>query len=205
MFHEPVEALSAVTFVAFSSAVILTQYAQGGTSEWGGRYFAVGIPFALIALGGSTQRLVELRRDLSASIAGPALLSSLIILGGGLLGLRQSKQLVNRLEESVEQASELTVEPGSIDGANNEVVVVSTVNGASRWAWESAQDEAWLLVPPEDIDEAMERLDTAGFTRVVVVAETRHETDRSLGPYVSVDVVEPWEASPLEVLAFHGS
>src|SRR5205085_12391263 len=34
--------LAAGTFAGFALAVIATQYATGGSGEWGGRYFAIG-------------------------------------------------------------------------------------------------------------------------------------------------------------------
>ena len=43
-FSTPTATLACATFALFALAVIATQYRTGGTGEWGGRYFALGLP-----------------------------------------------------------------------------------------------------------------------------------------------------------------
>ena len=72
--------VAAGTFALFALAVLATQYSRGGSGEWGGRYFALGIPVvvpvllaAVFAAGG---RLAPQARRVAAGsllviVAGP--------------------------------------------------------------------------------------------------------------------------------------
>ena len=42
--RNPAATVATTTFVLFSLAVLATQYRDGGSGEWGGRYFLLGIP-----------------------------------------------------------------------------------------------------------------------------------------------------------------
>ena len=62
--------LAFTTFAVFALLVAATQYARGGSGEWGGRYFALGlpvlVPVALLALAEAGARLDAVTRRAAA-------------------------------------------------------------------------------------------------------------------------------------------
>ncbi len=196
---DPIAALGLAAFVLFAGAVILTQYSQGGTSEWGGRYFAAGIPLAITGFSPALARLADEPRPRLLRRALPTAVASLLLISTGLGGLRQSKQLVGQLGSSVETLAA----SNRSDSQHKSLVVVSTSNAVSRLLWQQTALDPWLLVPPDELDQAMGQLDQAGVERVIVIAERHQQTNRAIGSYVDVEVVEPWSTSPVEILAFH--
>ncbi len=195
----PVQVLGLAAFAFFAGAVILTQYPQGGTAEWGGRYFAAGIPFVMVGVSSSVKRLINPSAQRLSRTVLPVGIASVLLISTGFGALRQSRLLVADLGASVEQ----TIAGTEQSYGNDDVVVISTSNAVSRLLWAQTSTEPWLLVPPEELEEAMANLNTIGVDRVVVIAERHQETNRTIGPYVDVEVVEPWATSPVEILAFH--
>ncbi len=93
----------------FALAVLATQYAAGGTAEWGGRYFALVIPVAaplfLAALRDQASSLSDvLRRGLVVALVVCSLALSTMAIGG----LRAGNQVAATVAAGIEAAGPTT-------------------------------------------------------------------------------------------------
>ncbi len=169
--------LLAGTSGLFFAAVVATQYASGGSGEWGGRYFALAlpllVPLAVVALGEVTSRLGPgARRPLVAALVVVALASAL--LGGR--ALRGVEDRTDAIVEGVEVAAAGLQAP----------VVVATAGAAPRFAWaEVVAGDEWLLVPIEDLDGRLTELRTAG-RDVVLTTPEPEEARRATTGYTTL-------------------
>ena len=104
--HAPAAKLAAGTFALFALGVLATQYSRGGSGEWGGRYFALGIPIAvpvLLAAGspGAADPGPEARR-----IAAGALVVALLALSAMAIGsLRASHAHNDAMNDAIRRAT----------------------------------------------------------------------------------------------------
>lgn len=140
-----------LSFGMFSLAVIATQYRQGGGWEWGGRYFAAGLPLLvpLVVIGGR-----EVLRHLDARTRWMAL-SAVVVVGVctatlQLLAVRDSHSESDRLVGDLWDVASST-EPG--DGGT--FVIISTEPEMTRMAWRAMGRARWLHVPVEQVPEAL--------------------------------------------------
>lgn len=139
------------TFGLFAVAVIATQYSTGGSGEWGGRYFAIGVPVVVPVL------LVGLRdhgRRLVAAVA----VCSVALTAMGLLSLRATHRFTADLVASVDAGA-----PGPAP------VVVTTVEALPRLAWSTFERQRWLLAEPSDLRILVDRLGAAGVRQFTFV------------------------------------
>lgn len=163
--------LLGLTTLLFAGGVLATQYASGGSGEWGGRYFALAlplaVPLAIVALrdaAGGVQPAV--RRTLVASLAVTAVAVSVL----GARSLRATEDRATHLVASIDDAA----------AAFDDPVVVSTAGAAPRFAWAQVlSGEPWLLVPPDDLAATLDRLRRDG--RDVVLATPEPDRDRLPG------------------------
>jgi len=162
--------LLAGTCALFFGAVVATQYASGGSGEWGGRYFALAlpllVPLAVVALRDvATGLRPEALRPLMAAFLVVALASAL--LGGR--ALRGVEDRTDAIVAGVDAAAADLRDP----------VVVATAGAAPRFAWEQVvTGDEWLLVPVEDLDGRLRALRADG--RDVVLATSEPEEARTL-------------------------
>ena len=90
--------LAAGTFAGFAIAVIATQYGTGGSGEWGGRYFAIGLPLLVPVCLLNLQRIGEALPAATRRLATGALLVCVTCLSTmGIGGLRATDQFSGRL------------------------------------------------------------------------------------------------------------
>jgi hypothetical protein len=163
----PTASASASFLALFWGAVLATQYRYGGGGEWGGRYFALGLP-AAIAL--ATPPLIRAtdglrgrdRRQVLVLTAAVAL----IPVAMGILGLRDSR---NQTRAILDRVDATLADPG--DGSGRPVVV-TTLAPLGRWAWEDVDRSRWLLVDEEDLAEVGSRLRSLGVERVAFVTDS---------------------------------
>ena len=176
--RNPESILCTVTFVLFSGAVILTQYRHGGTAEWGGRYFAAGVPFAAaVAVPGLASLLSEFTLQRAQRIVGLAATTALIINLGGLHSLAVSRSTTRAMTEDVARAMTTVSRQGwdsgragGIQPAATKAVVVTTLNPLARLTWEVVDDGAWVLVDHDELAALGERLADLGIGRFVLVS-----------------------------------
>ncbi|MCI0346934.1 MAG: hypothetical protein L0221_16070, partial [Chloroflexi bacterium] len=151
----------------FALAVLATQYPEGGSAEWGGRYFAVGLPLVVpLAIAG----LDRGRRALGSEArqVGTAAVV-LVATAFAVLGVAEVRT-AHRMGDDVVRATELagaTAEPGE----GGLPVVVATAPLLPRLAWQTFDDQRWLLIDPERAEDAdlLSRLRDTGVTRLVYV------------------------------------
>lgn len=152
------------SFTLFSMAVLATQYREGGAWEWGGRYFAVGLPLVtpIVVLGGANtlHRVREETRRVLTAVILIVVLSSAAL---QVLAVRDSHVLGQGLVDHVLQvASETPSGDGGLP------VILSTEPELPRAAWRELDQARWLHVPIPDLDLATRRLRSAGIDDVVI-------------------------------------
>jgi hypothetical protein len=164
LLSAPAVAWCAGSFVLFAAAVAATQYREGGAWEWGGRYFAAGLPLAipLVVLGGreTMRRFDDLARRVVTVVVVVIAVSCAVL---QVLAVRDSHVLSHRL---VDHVLEVARETPAGDGGRP--VILSTEAEMPRTAWRELDRARWLYVPVGDLDEAMSRLGAAGIDAVVV-------------------------------------
>jgi hypothetical protein len=164
--------LAAGTFAGFALAVIATQYGTGGSGEWGGRYFAIGLPLLVpICL----LNLRRVGRTLSAAtrrVAAIALLVCVACLSTmGIAGLRHTHQFAGKLTAAVDRTARTT---------GDRPVIITNEPGRPRAAWATFDRQRWLLArDADDLPRLLSRLRAAGIGQVVLVSGP-HSPDLSL-------------------------
>lgn len=153
------------TATVFVLGVAATQYATGGSGEWGGRYFALAVPIivplVLAALAHAAEVLdVGTRRHLVVALGVVCLSLSLT----AVLSLRAAHRHVEQLVVAVDRSS-ASLAPG--DGGLP--VVVTTDPALPRFAWDRLDSARWLLVPTDRVDTYTARLQRLGIDRFLLV------------------------------------
>ena len=151
------------TAVLFALAVIATQYAVGGSGEWGGRYFALlvpaAVPLLLAALKAQGRSLAaDVRRGVAIALVVCSSALSVMAVGALRANHRAGARVVDRIEAA-----------GRVTGDPRPVVVTDWIAGA-RLAWPTFDDHRWLYVTKSRIPQAVERLRAAGVDRFVFVS-----------------------------------
>lgn len=166
-------------FVVFALAVAATQYATGGSGEWGGRYFALGLPMllpvVLLALAQLGDRLGRATRQagLAALVVCCVAMTTM-----SLSSLRAAHRLTADLMVSADQAGLATGDPRP--------VMVATRGLIPRMAWGTFDHQRWLLADPEDLGGLVGRVAATGVNQVVLVSDDLgHDLDR-IGPTAHV-------------------
>jgi hypothetical protein len=154
----------------FGIGVLLVQYGAGGTGEWGGRYFVIGLPLVIPVV------VIALRRETFSP--GGAVAVPLVVAVVGLAAMC-SASAVGTLRAShslTEQVVTTVVETaaGTDPGDGGPPVVVATTPAVARLAWRDVPDGRWMLVmedditDPVEITEAFARLDATDVDEVTV-------------------------------------
>jgi len=167
------------TFGLFALAVAATQYATGGSGEWGGRYFAVGlpvlVPVLLLALAQAGERVARPARK--AGVAA-LVVSSVAMTVMSMTSLRDAHRTTARLMATAER---LGLESGS-----DRPVMVATRGLVPRMAWATFDHQRWLLTDPQDLGSLLERVGGTGVNQAVIVTDDlTHDLDR-IGPAARV-------------------
>ncbi len=178
-----------VTALLFSGAVVATQYAVGGSMEWGGRFFHLAIPalvpVVLMSLDGARSRLDPTTRRITGA-AIVAVSAVLVVFAVGSVARLQSQS--GDLARAVHDLA---------DGR----VVVTNFESLGRFTWKDAVHGRFLSVPEsDDLGTVAARLADEDIDEFVFAAPYRQETDRArLEGYEPVDgltrTVGEWELS----------
>jgi hypothetical protein len=175
---QPPLAAAAAVFVLFAGAVLATQYRKGGSGEWGGRYFAIGLPLLmpLVATGvlGALQRL---HRD-SRRLVGGLLAALVFVLGAAsVVTLHKLHAFNGRVIENIVETAASTSA-----GDGGRPVVVSTLNAVPRLAWRQVPDDRWFLAASQlELEDLFERLASYGISEVTVAVHPDHGIPEILG------------------------
>ena len=148
-------------FAVFAGCVIASQYAVGGSTEWGGRFFAMGLPLLVpvIVLAVKTQ-LVRLDRRSARWFAGGLLVCSMVTVTLAVTSIRHQHRRLGQLVTMAEDAGRST---------GPQPVMVATYGSVPRWAWRTYDDQRWLVTAPDELDDLLGRLGNAGVERIVLV------------------------------------
>lgn len=181
----PVRFLAAVAGV-FALGVLATQYGRGGTTEWGGRYFAVGLPLVIPALVAAGRR--QTGRIAAATPRGSHLaigtLAALVVLSAtwAALAARDVHDVaaagLGRVAAGIEAVDRPWPAP-----EGERPLVVTTVPALGRLAWELHDDAWFLLVDPSDLPEYLERFEAEGVGQFVLA---------TLDPAAEATVTDRW-------------
>jgi hypothetical protein len=164
-------AMAAVSAL-FVLAVLATQYAKGGSGEWGGRYFALAIPVAVpVLLLALWDQRFRLDGRVARRAAGALVVCSLALTTMGVGALRNSHRSGDRLVAAVDRAG-ATV-------AAHDPVMVTTEGSMPRFAWSTFDRQRWLLASSDGLGDLLGRLRSAGVTRVGFVSR---DLDRDQAP-----------------------
>jgi len=167
------------TFAVFASAVAATQYATGGSGEWGGRYFAIGLPVLVpvlllgLAAAGEAVGRVSRRVGVAALVV-----CSVVTTVMGLTSLRDAHRFTARLMASVDRVGLTT--------GSERPVMVATRGLVPRMAWATFDRQRWLLTDPGDLADLMRRVGAAGIDQVVIVSDDLSGDLNRIGPTAKV-------------------
>jgi hypothetical protein len=156
--------------------VLATQYEEGGSAEWGGRYFALGLPLAvpvaLHALRRHGARLVP--ADRRVAVAALATVSCLL----SVMAIASLAAVHHRTAAVVDTVDRTAAE-----------VVVTTVPALPRLAWQDLGDRPWLLIGPADrVPEYLDRLRDRGAGTIAYATRSFEQEERLLDGYEVVAV-----------------
>lgn len=162
--RDPAATIAAATFGLYALAVLATQYREGGSGEWGGRYFLLGlpviVPVVLAALADLGERLdAEVRRHLVAAAA----VGSLAMAASAGLALYEKQWLGQTGVDGLEAMAQ----------AHPDAAVIVTDGNAGRRAWRHAvAGDEWFLSEGEDgLPELADALAAEGRTLVVATQD----------------------------------
>lgn len=157
------------TFVLFALAVIATQYATGGSGEWGGRYFALAlpvlVPVLLLALRDAGRSVASSSRRWAAA---SLVVCSVAMAAMGVGSIRSTHRFAADLMATVDGQGRLV---------GGRPVMVATSGAIPRLAWATFDDQRWLLSDPDELPGLVDRLRVAGISRFVLVTD---QLDRGL-------------------------
>jgi hypothetical protein len=158
-------------FILFAGAVLATQYRKGGSGEWGGRYFAIGLPLLMpLVAAGALGALQRLDRD-ARRIVGGLLAAMVFVLGAASLVTLHKLHAFNGrvIENAVETAASTSA------GDGGRPIVVSTLNAVPRLAWRQVPDDRWFLAASQtELMGLFERLASNGISEVTVAVHPDH-------------------------------
>ena len=175
-------------FGSFALCVIATQYAVGGASEWGGRFFALGLPLLVPVL------LVALKDwNLDRFVAAGLVVCSLAMATLGVASLRTQHRRLGQLMTAGDSAGAIVAA-----GGTERPVMVATYPSVPRWGWRTFDQHRWLITTPEDLRPLLERLRGAGVTRIGLVSPFRSRDRALLGDDPIV-----WSSSPPRAPGWH--
>jgi hypothetical protein len=171
--------LLGTAFALFAVAVLATQYGGGGSGEWGGRYFAIGLPLAvplgLLALLETSRRLD--RRTVTICGASVVVLSlALSVLA--VATLRESHRKVDAMVAAVDAAARANP---ALDGGPP--VVLSSNGAAARFAFPVVDRTRWLTVPVDRLDDYARRLRDLRVGPVTFVTRDEDDLQRFAGVF----------------------
>lgn len=164
--RHPAALASTISWVLFALAVLATQYRYGGGGEWGGRYFAIGLPLAIAAIcPGIVRTLDQIDRPERRRLVALAITPVIIMMVLGIAGMRDVRRQTSELTDSIQA---VTAPAGDGD---DRPVIVTTVKPLARWSWDDVNDGRWLLVDPAELPSLAARLRTLDIDRAVLVTE----------------------------------
>ncbi len=174
----------------FMAGTLATQYREGGSAEWGGRYFALAVPLVAVLAVDALARLAPRLPSVSRRWAAAGLVTcSLLLALGALASLRHVHEATGRLLQRIATTAASTV-PGD---ARAEPVILSAYPNLPRLAWPTYDRQRWLHNPDDDLGgDLAARLRQAGVRELVFIGQEPDDTEPYLEDY-AVDGTRSWE------------
>jgi hypothetical protein len=169
------------------AGVLATQYSEGGVAEWGGRFFAVGLPVVAPVVLVAAARLVDRASTDQARSLRWALAISLGALS--VASVRELSDTHQQTERALDRIAALA------DEAGPDAVVVTDSPAIPRLDWAEFDEHRWLLLDPAADPDLPDRLAGERVDRWVLVST---DVEGALEAFDDVEVIE--EASPNIVL-----
>lgn len=161
------------TFVMFAVAVAATQYERGGSGEWGGRYFALGLPVLapvlLLAVRDGGARLTMVVRQVGVRSLVVVMLALSVMSVAGLRSAHEHNRDTNRA------VAELAAGVPGVDPP----VIVASDGALARLGWPLFDGGRWLLAGA-DVSDLATRLNLAGVREFVYLARSGIEVPPGL-------------------------
>jgi hypothetical protein len=182
--------LVATTALVVLVTVTLTQYPDGGSVEWGGRYFAVALPAIVPVV------LLPFRR-LSGDPAlawarGPAMVGAVVLVviltGIAVRDFRYSRGLAEELADRVAAASVVAGPEATIDGKT--VVVSPGGRLLPQILWGDFDDYQWVVFWNQFLDRYEQRLDDLDVSRVVLVSARSGDAVEQFDDWTEIERTE---------------
>ena len=203
--------LCAVTFAAYAMAVAATQYRYGGVAEWGGRYFAAGLPYAVsVAVPGLGQIQAPFTGQQRRRIVALAMATALVVNLAGVRSLADSRARTADLTNEIAAAmAETEVRGHGRSGSRSlafrsdqreRPIVITTVPALGRLTWNIIDDGAWLLVDEGKLAPTADRLHELGVHRFVLVTADPEAELAEIGRRYKVETWDETTRVPLEVI-----
>lgn len=154
------------TGVTFSALVLATQYRIGGSTEWGGRYFAPAVPVLVPVAVAGMARWASLAPPVALRRAALALgLAVATVSASAVVELRSSHRLSVTFVDRVMAVVAEQPEPRP--------VVVTTEPLLPRFAWDDFEEARWLLADEDEVTALADGLRAAGVDRFLLVTMVR--------------------------------
>lgn len=182
--------LLTVTAGLFIAGVLATQYREGGSAEWGGRYFALAVPLlAVLAIDALARRAAQVQPAVRLGAAAALATSAALLAFGSMASINGVHSFSDRLVDRIHRTAEAS-SPG--DGGAGPVVVAAYGN-VPRLAWTSHDGQRWLHNNDGKISaELARRLREDGVGEVVFVGAKPEDVTGYLTDY-AVDPGRSWE------------
>lgn len=179
--------IAGLTFTVFAVAVVATQYAPGGSGEWGGRYFALGLPLAVpVLLSGLRTVVARLDRTTARVAVASACALSLALSALAVITLRQQHIHTDALADLVDATA--ASHPAHDGGAP---VVLSSDGAAARLSYEVVDRTRWLTVNDDDLATFAERLHDLRVGDITFVTREEDDLDSVLGSHRALSATHP--------------
>jgi hypothetical protein len=162
----PAVRLAAVASLGTVLAVLASQSSDGGVGEWGGRYFHVALPAAIVVAAAGLSSADRIRPP-RALIVATVVVSTLWSVGA----MRAHVVFRDTPRQVADAVADLSRDARSVRQPGGPVVIM-TWPPQGRFLWDQVTGGRYLTVHDEgEVPRLVQRLRTAGVVEVVVVAD----------------------------------
>ena len=171
-----------ICFLAFAAAVVATQYANGGGVEWGGRYFAIGLPAAAVLVAAVLRRYFNTVPRPAMTVQAAAL--AVTVGSVSLLGILT----LGRTHAATHQLGQVLVAADRGSGPSGQTVVLTTERFVPQIEWQLYHRFIWLTPKLADLPEVARNLEAHAPGRVLLLTAAADTTLPAIAP--------SWRAGP---------